>query len=243
MRRIQRAMDRSRRATNPANYEANGTVKKGAKKWIRSQGYLRLLRHLQESERVLAARRKTDHGTLQNGILRLGIPQLEKLSYVSFQKNFGRSAKVRASGMFVSRLKRKAENAGGEVREFATRYTKCSQVCLCGVVEKKALSQRIHNCDCGVRAQRDLFSAFLGRFAVKDTDGKDRLDVRRAQKAWPGMDNLLELAASNLNQFVSVDANGVYHVGNGVGTNRQLNPTDNQNEVEDVVAAAAVSAS
>ena len=88
-----------------------------------------------------------------------------------------------------------------------------------------------------------MFSAFLGRFAFKDKDGKDRLDVRQAREAWPGMDNLLELAASNLNQFVSVDTNGVYHVGNGVGTDRQLNPTDNQNEVEDVVAAAAVCAS
>ena len=243
MRRIQRAMDRSRRATNPTNYEANGTVKKGPKKWIRSEGYLQLLRQLQELERVLAARRKKDHGKSQNDILRFGIPPLEKLSYLSFQKNFGRSAKVRASGTYVAGLKRKAENAGGKAREFSTRYTRLSQSCLCGVVKKKPLSQRQHNCDCGVKAQRDLFSAFLGRFVVKDTDGKDRLDVRRAQKAWPGMDNLLELAASNLNQFVSVDANGVYHVGNGVGTNRQLNPADNQNEVEDVVAAAVVCAS
>ena len=57
------------------------------------------------------------------------------------------------------------------------------------------------------------------------------------------MDNLLELAASNLNQFVSVDTNGVLHVGNGVRTDCQLNPTDNQDKVEDAVAAAAVSAS
>jgi hypothetical protein len=49
------------------------------------------------------------------------------------------------------------------------------------------------------------------------------------------MDNLLELAASNLNQFVSQDTNGVLHVGNGVRTDCQLNPTDNQDKVEDAV--------
>ena len=35
----QRAQDRSRRATNPANYNPNGTVKKGSCKWHRSNRY------------------------------------------------------------------------------------------------------------------------------------------------------------------------------------------------------------
>jgi putative transposase len=40
IRLIQRAMDRSRRAANPNNYHPNGTVKKGARKWIKSRRYL-----------------------------------------------------------------------------------------------------------------------------------------------------------------------------------------------------------
>ncbi len=250
---ILRAMDRSRRATNPDNYNEDGTVKKGVKTWKRSGNYIRLLNRLREIERILAACRKRDHGKLQNIILRIGIPNLEKLSYISFQKMFGRSSKVRASGTFVSGLRRKAENAGDEAFEFSTRYTRCSQICLCGELKKKPLSQRQHICDCGISAQRDLFSAYLARFAYQDGD-KDRLDVLQAQKAWTGMDNLLELAASNLNQLVSVDANGVYHISNGVGMGCQLNPTTNQNEVGstsvtecsrklDVVATAAVGAS
>jgi putative transposase len=239
---ILRAMDRSRRATNPDNYETDGTVKKGAKTWNRSNNYLSLLNRLREIERILAACRKRDHGKLQNIILRIGIPNLEKLSYVAFQKMFGRSSKVRASGTFVSGLKRKAENAGGEDFEFSTRYTRCSQTCLCGELKKKPLSQRQHVCDCGVNAQRDLFSAYLARFVYQDGD-KDRLDVLQARKAWTGMDNLLELAASNLNQLVSVDANGVYHISDGVGAGCQLNLKGNQNEVGEVVATAAVGAS
>jgi hypothetical protein len=39
--RIPRAMERSRRATNPDNYRADGTVKRGCK-WIKSRPYLRL---------------------------------------------------------------------------------------------------------------------------------------------------------------------------------------------------------
>jgi hypothetical protein len=238
---ILRAMDRSRRATNPDNYETDGTVKKGAKTWNRSNNYLNLINRLREIERILVACRKRDHGKLQNIILRIGIPNLEKLSYVSFQKMFGRSSKVRASGAFVSGLRRKAGNAGGEAYEFSTRSTRCSQTCLCGELKKKPLSQRQHVCDCGVNAQRDLFSAYLARFIYQDGD-KDRLDVLQAQKAWTGMDNLLELAASNLNQLVSVDANGVCHISDGVGTGCQLNLEGNQDEVGEVVATAEVGA-
>ena len=37
-----RAMDRSRRATNPKNYNADGTIKKGKKKWTYSRHYKKL---------------------------------------------------------------------------------------------------------------------------------------------------------------------------------------------------------
>jgi hypothetical protein len=51
IRRIQRAMDRSRRATNPENYNANGTVKKGSKRWRKSVRYRAL-----QSRRAAAER-------------------------------------------------------------------------------------------------------------------------------------------------------------------------------------------
>ena len=41
----------------------------------------------------------------------------EELSYKSFQKNYGRSVKVRAPGMLISMLQRKAASAGGGVIE------------------------------------------------------------------------------------------------------------------------------
>ena len=42
LRRIQRAMDRSKRATNPDNFKENGTIKKGRLEWNYSNRYKKL---------------------------------------------------------------------------------------------------------------------------------------------------------------------------------------------------------
>ncbi|MDD2676029.1 MAG: hypothetical protein PHP75_00960 [Methylacidiphilaceae bacterium] len=55
-RRILRSMDRSRRATNPGNYDEQGCVKRGGKRWIRSERDKRRLWDLAETERRLAAK-------------------------------------------------------------------------------------------------------------------------------------------------------------------------------------------
>ena len=64
--------------------------------------------------------------------------------------------------MFMDGAKRKAESAGGSLSTISTRKTALSQTCQCGTRVKKPLSLRRHSCLCGVRAQRDLYSAYLG---------------------------------------------------------------------------------
>ena len=170
IRRLQRKMDRSRRATNPGNYNPNGTLKKGKKQWNSSKTYLKIRSAKANLERKLAAHRKSLHGELVNTILRTGDTiKLEKLSYKAFQKLFGKSVGKRAPGMFVSRLVSKAERAGGRVVEIPTHSTKLSSTCHCGRVKKKKLSQRVHRCECGVVVQRDLYSAFLAKHIEPDT--------------------------------------------------------------------------
>jgi transposase len=170
IRRLQRKMDRSRRATNPNNFNPNGTVKKGQKRWDRSKTYLKVCNSKANLERKLAAHRKSLHGQLVNDILRTGNAiKLEKLSYKAFQKLYGKSVGKRAPGMFVSHLKSKAERAGGRVVEISTYNTKLSQTCQCGRVKKKKLSERIHQCECGVVAHRDLYSALLAKHIDPDT--------------------------------------------------------------------------
>jgi len=190
LRRLQRKIDRQRRANNPQNYRKDGTIAPGRKKWKSSRRQKETEREAAELYRKTASHRKSLHGQLINQIIPLESEiRLEKLSYRSFQKNFGKSVGNRAPGMFMNRLKRKAENAGGSVVEFSPYQTRLSQVCLCERVMKKPLSQRVHECPCGIKAQRDLFSAYLARF-VQD----EQLNVSMAQKSWKGAEMLLQTA-------------------------------------------------
>ena len=108
IKRLQRALDRSRRATNSGNYNADGTVKKGAKTWTNSKNYQTIRTAVSELHRKQAAQRKSLHGKLTNEVLTLGNHiNLETLSYKSLQRNFGKSVGLRAPGTFVSMLSRK----------------------------------------------------------------------------------------------------------------------------------------
>ena len=99
----------------------------------------------------------------------------EKIGYRSFQKNFGRSAKVRGACTFVATLSRKAEAAGGSVAEFSTRTARLSQFDrMSGEYVKKPLSQRRHVFADGTVIQRDLYSAFLTRSGSPGTGRQGR---------------------------------------------------------------------
>lgn len=163
LRRLQRKLDRQRRANNPDNYNEDGTNKKGRMTWCYSNRYKKTREKIAELHRKIADHRKSLHGQLANDIFRMGhVINLEKLSYVAFQKMFGRSIGKRAPGMFVAMMRRKAVSAGVVINEYNTWSTRHSQLCHgCGALEKKPLSQRHHDCECGVFAQRDLYSAFL----------------------------------------------------------------------------------
>ena len=208
----QRKMSRSQRMMNLNNYKKDsikfnsngrkikvlGTSKKGCNKWIFSKKYQIMRLQNLELYRKMAETRKSAHGNLANKILNIfgKTIKTEKLSYKSWQKNFGKSIGFRAPGLFVEILRRKAERAGGEVIEFKTKTTALSQMCHCGNKQKKTLKERWHKCKiCGVTAQRDLYSAFLARFVEND-----KLDISQAKKAWASAGILLKQAMSNLNK-------------------------------------------
>ena len=210
-RRILRAMDRSRRATNPNNYDEKGRNKPGKHNWNKSSRYKKLQTKHAESQRKLAAERKRSHGELCNRILAQGKEiKTEKLSYVAFQKLFGRSVKVRAPGMFVTMLTRKAVNAGGSVTQINTRNTKLSQYDhTTDTYTKKPLSQRTHFFGDGETqpVQRDLYSAFLAKHCDQDS-----LDVHQVQCTWPAAEPLLRRATSKGKQpSVSRNSSVVSH--------------------------------
>ncbi len=96
------------------------------------------------------------HGKLVNQIMWMGaVVQLEKLSYRALQRRFGKSVGMRAPGIFVEQLRRKAERAGMAVNEFPTGTTTLSQPChYCGAMVKSSVGIT-------VRVGLDLYRAFL----------------------------------------------------------------------------------
>jgi len=205
--KIQRKIARRLRLNNPEAYEKNRWIKKD-KHWHRKQGksikgkkvpdrsksLQKAFDQFADIARRQASHRKAQHGKLVNEILQIGTHiKTEKLSYKAFQKLYGSSVGLRAPGMFIEKLRRKAENAGGKLEDINTRSTKLSQACHCGRYEKKKLSKRWHKCPCGVEGQRDLYSAYLACFVEKDT-----LIADQAHKAWSGMDIVLRTAMSEL---------------------------------------------
>ena len=195
LRRLERKLDRQRRATNPDHYDERGRVKQGKKRWKVSKRQRKVQARRREVYRRLSATRKRSHGQLAHRVLSLGTTfQLEQISYRAWQKQFGRSVGRSAPGMFVSLLSRLAASAGGQVVELNTRRAKLSQRCHCGAVQKKPLSQRWHVCDCGVSAQRDLYSAYLARFVNPETSV---LKARQAQEAWRRGEPLVQAATQH----------------------------------------------
>jgi len=210
VKKVQRKIERSRRITNPDNYEPDfikinsngktikkkGKVKKGAKNFVKSGRYLKEKVALTEANRKLSAYRKTLQGQLVNRVLMMGNDiRLEKINYRAWQRLFGKSVGHHAPGM-LSILKRKAESAGGSVTEVPVLH-RLSQTCICGSVEKKSRNMRWHSCKkCNAYAQRDLFSAFLVRFA----DVK-RLNISQAQKAWVAQESVLGRAMFKLKEI------------------------------------------
>lgn len=207
VRRLQRKLDRSLRANNPENYNPDGTIKKGPKQWKKSRTYLKTQARLAEIWRKLRAHRKSLIGKMVNETLRMGnVFKFEKLSFRALQRMFGKSINTRAPGMYFRELARKAESAGGKVLEFPTRlkvkdtggYIGLSSYCFCGEHKKKSLSERWHICSCGVKCQRDVYSAYLARFVEVTGNGEFELDAGSAARQWPGAEPLLQAVSGRI---------------------------------------------
>jgi transposase len=170
IRRLQRRMERQRSAANPEHYDEQGRPRKrgtSAPCWKQSKGYQASRRRKAARERRLAAHRKSLHGRMAHQIVAAGHTIItEKLSYKGWQKRYGKSVGLRAPGMLIAHLRRTVASTGGTLHEVPTRSTKLSQYCHgCGTFVPKPLSQRLHQCSCGIGpVQRDLYSAFLAAY-------------------------------------------------------------------------------
>jgi hypothetical protein len=217
--RLQRQMDRQRRANNPDNYDEKGQIKKqrGQKlRWQESRGYQETRRRKAHLERKLAAHRKSLHGKLAHELIALGHTiHLEKISYKAWQKTYGKSVGRNAPGMFLEHLKRLVASTGGTLVEIPTRAARLSQFCHGrGTCVKKPLSQRWHQCSCGVGPiQRDLYSAFLAAYLQANTLVPS-CDLYNG--VWEGAESCLRAAHEEVQQR----ANAGQHLPQSMGISR-----------------------
>lgn len=219
---LQRKLDRSRRYTNPDNFNPDGTVKRGTKghklKWNKSKHYLEVAGKIRELERKNADIRKYQHTCLANDILAMGNQiYIEPMNYKGLQKRaketqvdekgrykkkkrFGKSLANKAPAMFVTILKTKAEQHGGEVYEvdiMSYRASQCDHTT--GEYTKHGLNDRWRILGNGDKVQRDLYSAFLIKNSNKT---HDEIDLDKCSKTYDSFKKLHDKEIENIRNEV-----------------------------------------
>lgn len=94
--RLQRKLDRQRRANNPQNYNEDGTIVRGKKTWTYSKKYYQTKNKLRKIKTKQAETRTLAHKTLANEIVGLGDRfVVEQMSFAGLQKRAKRNKSKR----------------------------------------------------------------------------------------------------------------------------------------------------
>ena len=200
-----RAMDRSRRSTNPNNYNADGTIKRGIKlNWIKSNNYHKLINKYKELLRKKSDILTLQHNELSNEILSQGnVFKVEKMSFAGLakktketkktdagkfknKKRFGKSIGNKAPAKLLSILKNKVTAKGGSYIEINTIKCKASQYNhITNENNKKTLSQRWNyfvEDNNTIKIQRDMYSSLL----IKNVnDDKETYNIKQIEQDFP----------------------------------------------------------
>lgn len=179
--RLNRKLDRQRRANNPHKYNEDGTIKRGVcQPWVDSNEYLKTKAKLNELHRKAKTQRKLAHKTLANKIVQMGTTfVVEQMSFKGLQartketkvnektgkyqskKRFGKTLLHKAPSMLIEQIRYKTMYQGKTFILANTREVKASQL--------NHLTEEYNKVSLGTRAkmigndlvQRDLYSAFL----------------------------------------------------------------------------------
>lgn len=174
-----RAMDRSRRAANPQNYNNDGTIKKGHKSWKYSNHYKKLKTKHSELCRMNAINRQLAINEDANHLRSLGdvfITEPKNASKLmkrakettinskgkfNKKKRFGKSIKNRCPSGFQTTIERKFKVSGGTYIEVPNNYRASQYDHTADDYIKKKLSDRMYHLTDGTIVQRDWYSSFL----------------------------------------------------------------------------------
>ena len=177
---------------NPGNYNQDGTIKRGRKKWKYSNNYRCLrMRYKALCAKRTAALKQWQEETAKGIISQCDTLYVEQMAFKGLQqrskktqagkdgrparkKRFGRSIQSRAPAQFCAALKRKLVAAGGTYHEVNTVTFRASQYNHeTDTYRKKKLSNR-HCTIRGEWVQRDLYSAFLLMNSDRSLEHTDR---------------------------------------------------------------------
>lgn len=197
LRIIERKMGRSKRSTNPQNYNRNGTVRKGHLKWKFSRSYRKLKAQRADIYRRMAAKRKASHEQLANEIIASGTDiRVEKMQFNGLQrrakkttknrngrcsskKRFGKTIGERAPAMLLSIIDRKLKYYGMELKKVDTARVRASQYNpLDESFHRKDLKDRMIELAPGIIVQRDMLSAYILEHTNSDLKSINRISCR-----------------------------------------------------------------
>jgi putative transposase len=189
LRRLQRRLDRQRRANNPDNYRVDGRVKEGRRTWVRTQRMVRTEQQIAAlHERVANLRREQAHRLTTTLVREFGVIGVETLAVKNMLANrrLARHIADVGWGMILAQLRYKA-SWSASVLVAADRFYPSSKTCsACGAVKAKLrLAERVFSCDepaCGHVQDRDLNAARnLARMAQRyaQTEGNHMAYVAR----------------------------------------------------------------
>lgn len=191
---LYRAMDRSRRETNPQNYNNDGTIKNGRKIWKYSNHYKKLKEKHSELCRINAVNRQlainedanhlrslgdtfvTEHKNASKLMKRAKETTKNDKGKFNKKKRFGKSIKNRCPSGFQTTMEKKFKTTGGRYIEVPNNYRASQYDHTANDYIKKKLSDRLYKLQDGTEVQRDWYSSFLlycYNFETQDID-KDK---------------------------------------------------------------------
>ncbi|BAG09093.1 hypothetical protein [Finegoldia magna] len=217
LKRLDRKLERSKRINNPENYNDDKTSKKGKRKWIYSNRYLKLKQKRKDLYRKIADKRKEYQEILANKIISLGVDiKVETMRFKALQKRaknttinkkngkinkkkrFGKSLSNNSPCQLLTIIDRKLHYVDSYLKRIDTFEVKASQFnhktkeCV-----KKALSQRWNVID-NIKIQRDLYSAFLIQNVCDDLKS---IDINLCNERYDKFVNLHDIEINRLKQL------------------------------------------
>jgi putative transposase len=181
LRRLQRRLERQRRAANPDNYLPDGRVRAGARRWRSSKRMCATQRRLRQlHERIANLRREQAHQLTTWLTREFGVVGVETLLVKSMWQDRRLARRIADVGWatIVRQLAYKTSWSDGSLLVAVDRFYPSSKTChACGSVKAKlGRGETVFGCDraeCGWVGDRDLNAALnLARMACAEAEAE-----------------------------------------------------------------------